>query len=161
MLLLGLTRQDLFLRLIALVSDSRIQLLFYKKCIMIRITFENTRLSYLIADFKLTKWNADYVQVLHTNTIAQGYRVIKNWYFRNMSFVYKKIINIFLSRFIYHSRFQEPIGHDDFYLNGGETQPWCSPLYGAMCSTKISYDLLTAIFEVLPSHFNQIFLYNI
>ena len=78
MLSLGLTRPDLSLKLIALVSGSNIQLLFYKKCIMIRITFKNTRLSYLIADFKLTKWNADYVQVLHTNTIAQGYRVIKN-----------------------------------------------------------------------------------
>ena len=68
---------------------------------MIKLTFENTRLSYLITDFKLTKWNADYVQVLHTNTIAQGYRVIKNWYFRNMSFVMhiftKMIKYIFIS----------------------------------------------------------------
>ena len=70
-----------------------------------RLTFENTRLSYLITDFKLTKWNADYVQVLHTNTIAQGYRVIKNLYITNISFVIQKLLSIFLSRFIYHSRF--------------------------------------------------------
>ena len=36
-----------------------------------------TRLSHLIADLKLRKRNADYVQVLHTNTIVQGYGVIE------------------------------------------------------------------------------------
>ena len=36
----------------------------------------------------------------------------------------------------------------DFYLNGGEIQPECNPIFGAICSTKASYELLIKIFEV-------------
>ena len=36
-----------------------------------------TRLSHVIADFTLSKRNADNVQVLHTNKITQAYGVIK------------------------------------------------------------------------------------
>ena len=39
---------------------------------------ENSSYNKFLSDFKLSKWKANYVQVLHSHTIGQGYRVSKD-----------------------------------------------------------------------------------